>query len=120
MAHQNLIAEFKDMDPEFFDAYERCKAFTMTSLERLYSLFGAGDRVDAVVSVGGHAYRQDLRQAIYRFVNIHLKEDARPIADTADAAYTARPIAETAAASDLGPNGSVIGLSARTMNTQPA
>ena len=30
-------------------------------LERLYSLYGAGDRVDAVVSVGGHAYRQDIR-----------------------------------------------------------
>ena len=39
MAHQNLLAEFRDMDPEFFDAYDRCKAFTMTSLERLYSLY---------------------------------------------------------------------------------
>ena len=32
-------------------------------LERVYSLFGAGDRVDSVVSMGGHAYRKDIRQA---------------------------------------------------------
>ena len=32
-------------------------------LERLYSLYGASDRFDTVVSVGGHAYRQDIRQA---------------------------------------------------------
>jgi len=51
-------------------------------LERLYSLYGAGDRVDAVVSVGGHAYRQDIRQAAYRFINAHLKGDARPIGDS--------------------------------------
>ena len=38
-------------------------------LERLYSLYGAGDLVDDVVSVGGHAYRQDIRQAVYRFIN---------------------------------------------------
>jgi len=43
---------------------------------------GAGDRVDAVVSVGGHAYRKDIRQAAYRFINGHLKGDARPITDS--------------------------------------
>ena len=42
------------------DANERIS----NRLERLYSLYGAGDRVDAVVSVGGHAYRQDIRQAV--------------------------------------------------------
>jgi O-methyltransferase len=39
MLHQNLLAEFKDMEPDFLDAYDRCKAFTMTSIERLYSLY---------------------------------------------------------------------------------
>src|SRR5690348_8239309 len=39
MTHQNLLAEFRDMEPEFLEAYERCKAFTMTSVERLYSLY---------------------------------------------------------------------------------
>src|SRR5438132_5030423 len=39
MIHQNLLAEFRDMEPDFFDAYDRCKAFTMTSIERLYGLY---------------------------------------------------------------------------------
>jgi len=60
------------------DANER----VIARLERLYSLYGAGDRVDAVVSVGGHAYRQDIRQAAYRFINAHLNGDARPITDS--------------------------------------
>jgi dienelactone hydrolase len=60
------------------DANERIE----NRLERLYSLFGAGDRVDAVVSVGGHAYRKDIRQAAYRFLNANLKGDARPIDDS--------------------------------------
>lgn len=51
-------------------------------LERLYSLFGAGDLVDAVVSIGGHAYRQDIRQAAYRFLNTYLKDDPRPVRDS--------------------------------------
>lgn len=51
-------------------------------LERMYSLSGASADFDAVVSVGGHAYRQDIRQAAYRFINSHLKGDAQPIADS--------------------------------------
>lgn len=50
-------------------------------LERLYAHFGLGDRVEAVVSVGGHAYRRDLRRAVFEFMNRHLKEDARPVED---------------------------------------
>jgi dienelactone hydrolase len=51
-------------------------------LERLYSLHGKSGDFDTVVSVGGHAYRQDIREAEYRFLNAHLKGDARPIADS--------------------------------------
>ena len=51
-------------------------------LERVYSLYGASDRVDAVVSIGGHAYREDIRKAVYRFVNTHLKGDPREVADS--------------------------------------
>jgi hypothetical protein len=51
-------------------------------LERVYSLYGAGDNVDALVSFGGHAYRQDIRQGAYRFINSHLKGDARPVTDS--------------------------------------
>jgi len=50
-------------------------------LERLYSLFGAGDLVDAVISVGGHGYRTDIRRAVFEFFNRHLKGDARPVTD---------------------------------------
>jgi hypothetical protein len=51
-------------------------------LERLYSLYRVGDQIDTVVSIGDHAYRKDIRQAAYRFMNIHLREDARPIEDS--------------------------------------
>ncbi|HEV2668602.1 MAG TPA: hypothetical protein VG324_27040, partial [Blastocatellia bacterium] len=50
-------------------------------LERLYSLFGASDLVDAVISVGGHGYRTDIRRAAYEFFNRHLKGDARRVVD---------------------------------------
>ncbi|MDM8005475.1 MAG: prolyl oligopeptidase family serine peptidase [Phycisphaerae bacterium] len=51
-------------------------------LERLYSLFEASDRVDAVVSVGGHEYRKDIRQASYRFINSWLKGESALVEDS--------------------------------------
>jgi hypothetical protein len=39
MTHQGILAGIADMEPEFTAFYERCKPFTMTSVERLYSLF---------------------------------------------------------------------------------
>lgn len=51
-------------------------------LERLYSLFGRGDYVDAVVSIGPHAYREDIRKAVFRFMNMHLKGDAAEVMDS--------------------------------------
>ncbi|HVE39070.1 MAG TPA: prolyl oligopeptidase family serine peptidase [Planctomycetota bacterium] len=50
-------------------------------LERLYSKFGVSDKVDAMVSVGGHAYRTDLRRAVFEFFNRTLKQDAKPVLD---------------------------------------
>jgi hypothetical protein len=50
-------------------------------LERIYSLFGAGDQVDSVISVGSHAYRTDIRRASYEFFNRHLKVDTRRVVD---------------------------------------
>jgi dienelactone hydrolase len=50
-------------------------------LERLYSKFGVSDKVDAMVSVGGHAYRTDLRRAVFEFFNRNLKQDAKPVLD---------------------------------------
>ncbi len=50
-------------------------------LERLYAKFGASDQIDAVVSVGGHNYRTDIRRAVFEFFNRHLKGDARRVED---------------------------------------
>ncbi len=51
-------------------------------LERVYSLYGRSDFVDSVVSIGGHAYRQDIRRAAYRFIDMHLKNDPSPVTDS--------------------------------------
>ncbi len=68
-----------DNDPIFpMDANDRIS----NRLERLYSLYGASDVFDSFVSVGGHAYREDLRRGIYRFLNTHLKGDGRTVLDS--------------------------------------
>ncbi|HXG61134.1 MAG TPA: prolyl oligopeptidase family serine peptidase [Planctomycetota bacterium] len=73
-----LLFANSDQDPIFpMSANER----VINRLETLYARFGAGDRVEAVVSIGGHAYRRDLRRAIFEFFNRHLKQDARPVED---------------------------------------
>ena len=39
MQHQNQLAGFKDLDPEFSPIYEFSKSYTMTSTERLFHLY---------------------------------------------------------------------------------
>ncbi|HPD46402.1 MAG TPA: prolyl oligopeptidase family serine peptidase [Anaerohalosphaeraceae bacterium] len=79
IAPRPLLFVNSDADSIFpMDANER----VINRLERVYSLYGASDLVDAVVSIGGHSYRQDLRQAAYRFINIHLKGDPRIVTDS--------------------------------------
>ncbi|MBE3068672.1 MAG: prolyl oligopeptidase family serine peptidase [Planctomycetes bacterium] len=79
VAPRPLLFTNSDKDGIFpMDANER----VIAALERVYSLHGAGDRVDACVSVGGHAYREDLRQSAYRFINTYLKDDPRPVLDS--------------------------------------
>ena len=51
-------------------------------LKDLYKLYGASDFVGCVVSAGGHAYRKDIRQAVYRSINMHLKNDPRVVSDS--------------------------------------
>lgn len=51
-------------------------------LERVYSLYGKSDLVDAMVSIGGHAYREDLRKASFRFLNTHLKHQPQEVTDS--------------------------------------
>jgi dienelactone hydrolase len=79
IAPRALLFVNSDKDGIFpMDANQR----VINRLERLYSLYGASDFVDSVVSIGGHAYRQDIRQGAYRFINMHLKNDARVVMDS--------------------------------------
>jgi hypothetical protein len=79
IAPRPLLFVNSDADDIFpMDGNER----VINRLERIYSLMGAGDLVDSVVSIGGHAYRQDIRQAAFRFMNTYLKNDPRPVSDT--------------------------------------
>lgn len=79
IAPRPLLFANSDQDTIFpMDANER----VIQRLERVYSMYGASDRVDSMVSIGGHAYRKDLRQAAYRFINMHLKDDPRFVSDS--------------------------------------
>lgn len=53
-------------------------------LRQAYQLHGKPDLVDEYVSVGGHDYRPDLRVAVFRWLNRHLKGDTGPVQDAAD------------------------------------
>lgn len=58
-----LTQKYPDFEPEFFEIYEACRTYTMTSIERMYSLYKAveyvvknnipGDIVEAGVWRGG-------------------------------------------------------------------
>jgi dienelactone hydrolase len=51
-------------------------------LGKLYTMYGKPNLVDEYVSKGGHDYRPDLRVAVFRFINKHLKNDAiTPVKD---------------------------------------
>jgi dienelactone hydrolase len=79
IAPRPLLFVNSDADSIFpMDANDRI----INRLERVYSLYGASDDVDAVVSIGGHAYREDIRQAAFRFINAHLRGDPQPIKDS--------------------------------------
>jgi dienelactone hydrolase len=79
IAPRPLLFVNSDQDSIFpMDGNDR----VINRLERVYSLFGAGDLVDSVISIGGHAYRADIRRAAYRFLNTHLKNDPRQVLDS--------------------------------------
>ena len=79
VAPRPLLFVNSDRDRIFpMDGNER----VIARLERFFGQFGAGDRVDALVSVGGHAYREDIRRGAFRFLNTYLKGDARPVDDS--------------------------------------
>ena len=79
LAPRPLLFVNGDVDPIFpMDANDRI----INRLDRIYSLFGSSDQVDAVVSIGGHSSREDMRKATYRFMNIHLKNDPSIVLDS--------------------------------------
>ena len=63
MAQQQLLAGMQDADPQFQVIYQRCREYTMTSIERLYALYKSveyivrsslnGDLVETGVWRGG-------------------------------------------------------------------
>ena len=79
IAPRPMLFVNSDQDRIFpMDANERIS----NRMERLYSLFGKSADVDTLVSIGGHAYRQDIRQGIFRFFNRHLQENSLEIKDS--------------------------------------
>ncbi len=58
----------------------------MGRLRRFYALLGHPDRVAEHVSSGGHDYRPDLRMAVFRWMNTHLKGQNAVVQDAADPA----------------------------------
>jgi dienelactone hydrolase len=50
-------------------------------LRKLYKMYGKPDLVDYHVSMGGHDYRPDLRIAVFKFINKHLKNDTGDVKD---------------------------------------
>jgi dienelactone hydrolase len=79
IAPRPMLFVNSDHDTIFpMDANER----VINRLERLYGMLGVGDRVDALVSVGGHAYRRDIREGAFRFLNTYLKDDPRAVEDS--------------------------------------
>src|SRR5439155_22378636 len=51
-------------------------------LRKLYAMYDKTDLVDEYVSKGGHDYRPDLRIAVFKFLNKHLKGDTTtPVKD---------------------------------------
>jgi cephalosporin-C deacetylase-like acetyl esterase len=51
-------------------------------LRKLYQWYGKPELVDEYVSHGGHDYRPDLRVAVFKWLNKHLKHDTGPVEDT--------------------------------------
>src|SRR5713101_3835525 len=72
VAPRPMLFANSDNDPIFpMDGNRRIIA----KLRRIYKMYGKPEPVDDYVSVGGHDYRPDLRVAIFKWINKHLKND---------------------------------------------
>jgi dienelactone hydrolase len=81
IAPRPLLFANSDHDPIFpMDGNRRIIA----RLRRLYKMYGKPELVDDYVSKGGHDYRPDLRVAVFRWINKHLKGETGPVKDATD------------------------------------
>jgi dienelactone hydrolase len=80
VAPRPLMFANSDNDPIFpMDGNRRIIA----KLRSIYKMYGKPELVDEYVSKGGHAYRPDLRLAVFKWINRHTKNDtATPVEDT--------------------------------------
>jgi hypothetical protein len=53
-------------------------------LRKLYKMYDKPELVDEYVSVGGHDYRPDLRVAIFKWINRHIKNETGEVKDSAE------------------------------------
>jgi dienelactone hydrolase len=81
VAPRPLLFANSDKDPIFpMDGNRRI----IDRLRKLYGMYGKPELVDDHVSIGGHDYRPDLRIAIFKWINKHIKHDTGPVTDSAD------------------------------------
>jgi cephalosporin-C deacetylase-like acetyl esterase len=78
IAPRPLLFANSDNDPIFpMDGNRRIIA----RLRKVYEMYGKPKLVDDYVSKGGHDYRSDLRLAIFKWINRHVKGDTAPVKD---------------------------------------
>jgi cephalosporin-C deacetylase-like acetyl esterase len=78
IAPRPLLFANSDADPIFpMDGNRRI----IDRLRKAYKMYDKPDLVDDYVSTGGHAYRPDLRVAVFKWINKHLKNDTGPVKD---------------------------------------
>jgi hypothetical protein len=78
IAPRPLLFANSDKDPIFpMDGNRRIIA----RLRELYKMYDKPELVDEYVSKGGHDYRPDLRIAIFKWINKHLKHDTGEVKD---------------------------------------
>jgi dienelactone hydrolase len=81
IAPRPVLFANSDADPLFpMDGNRR----VIERLRRFYALLGSPQNVAEHKSHGDHGDRADLREATYRWMNTHLKQDSRPVRDAPD------------------------------------
>ncbi|OAI39862.1 hypothetical protein AYO40_05375 [Planctomycetaceae bacterium SCGC AG-212-D15] len=81
VAPRPMLFANSDMDPIFpMDGNRRIIA----RLRKLYGMYEKPELVDEYVSKGGHAYRPDLRVAVFKWINKHIKKETGDVKDTTE------------------------------------